>query len=70
VNTKEWKCIYLESGMHEIFFTKFPCMLHEWLKKQATINSYALPVDLIVWDQANLDSLKVLDKKWTRAIDF
>jgi hypothetical protein len=24
----------------------------------------------IVWDQATLDSLKVLNNKWTRAIDF
>jgi hypothetical protein len=32
--------------------------------------SVALPVEPIVWDQAKLDSLKVLDNKWTRAIDF
>ena len=56
--------------MHELFFGEFPCMLHEWLKRQVEVNSTAFPVDPIVWDQANLDSLKVLDNKWTQAIDL
>jgi hypothetical protein len=33
-------------------------------------NSTVLPSKLIVWDQAKIDSLKALDNKWTRAIDF
>jgi hypothetical protein len=70
VNAKEWKCINLYSDMHELFFMEYPCMLHEWLKRKATINSVALPLEPMVWDQAMLDSLKVLDNKWTRAIDF
>jgi hypothetical protein len=70
VNAKEWKGKYLYSDMHELFFMKFPCMLHEWLKRQAEVNSIVLPIEPIVWDQAKLDSLKVLDNKWTQAIDF
>jgi hypothetical protein len=31
VNVKEWKGRYLYSDMHELFFTEFPCLLHEWL---------------------------------------
>jgi hypothetical protein len=45
-------------------------MLHEWLKRQVVVNSTTLPVEPIVWDQANIDSMKMLDKKWIRAIDF
>jgi len=66
----ECKGRYLYSDMRELFFIEFPCFLHEWLKRQVEVNSAALPVEPIVWDQAKLDSLKVLDKKWTRAIDF
>jgi hypothetical protein len=44
--------------------------LHDWLKRQATINLVALPVDPIVSDQTTLDSLKALYNKWTWAIDF
>jgi hypothetical protein len=29
-----------------------------------------LPLEPIVWDQAKLDILKVLDKRWTQDIDF
>jgi len=45
-------------------------MLHEWLKRQVEVSSTALPMEPIVWDQAKLDSLKMLDNKWTWAIDF
>jgi hypothetical protein len=41
-------------------FTEFPCMLHEWLKRQVELNLDAFLVELIVWDQAKLDNLKVL----------
>jgi hypothetical protein len=40
------------------------------VKRKVAINSVAFPLEPIVWDQATLDSLKVLDNKWTRAIDF
>jgi hypothetical protein len=70
VNVKEWKGRYLYSDLHELFFAEFPCLLHEWLKRQMEVNSTVLPSEPIVWDQAKLDSLKALDNKWTRAIDF
>jgi hypothetical protein len=56
--------------MHDLFFAYFLCMLHEWLKRQVEVNLSALSVELIVSNQTKLDSLKVLDKKWTWAIDF
>jgi hypothetical protein len=60
---KEWKGIYIYSDMHEIFLVEFPCMLHEWLKSKDVINLDVFPVETIVWDQANIDSLKVLDNR-------
>jgi hypothetical protein len=56
--------------MHEIFCAKFPCLLHEWIKRKVAMNLVALSLKTIVWDQDMLDRLKELDNKWTRAIDF
>jgi hypothetical protein len=56
--------------MHEIFFKEFPCMLHEWLKRQIDVNSVVLLVETIVWDQNKLDILKVIYNKCTQAIEF
>jgi hypothetical protein len=70
VNAKEWKRRYIYLDMHDLFFAKFPCLLDEWLKRQVVINSAAFLVEPIVWDKAKLDSLKVLDNKWTRDIDI
>jgi hypothetical protein len=70
VNVKQWKDMYLYTDMHEIFFVEFPCLLYEWLKRKTTTNSTMWPLEPMVWDQAMLDRLKVLDNKWTRDIDF
>jgi hypothetical protein len=35
LNGNLWKGRYLYSNMHELFFTKFPCLSHEWLKGQS-----------------------------------
>jgi len=67
---KNGKVIYLYYDIHELFFEKFPCLLHEWLKKQTQVNSVVLPLEIIVWDQSKLDILKELDNKWTWAIDL
>ena len=56
--------------MHEIFCAKFPCLLHEWIKRKVVMNLVVLSLKTIVWDQDMLDRLKELDNKWTRAIDF
>jgi hypothetical protein len=47
--------------MYELFFTEFLCFLHEWLKIKIKVNSFVLPSESIVWNQANIDSLKELD---------
>jgi hypothetical protein len=70
VNAKEWKGTYMYSNMHEIFCMEFPFLLYERIKRQVVINSILFPLEPILWDQATLDSLKVLDKKWTQYIDF
>jgi hypothetical protein len=70
VNAKQWKDMYLYSDMHEIFFVEFPCLLHEWIKRKVATNSLVWPLEPVVWDQAKLEELKVLDNKWTQAIDF
>ena len=70
VNVKEWKGKYIYLDMHQLFFLEFPYLLHEWLKRKVAINSTVFPVDPIFLDKATLYSLKALDKKWTRAIDF
>jgi hypothetical protein len=70
MNMKEWKGRYIYLDMHQLFFAKFPFLLHEWLKRQAYVNSVALPVEPIVWDQTKIDSLKVLDNKWSHPIHF
>jgi hypothetical protein len=59
VNAKEWKWRYTYSDMHEISFSEFPCLLHEWLKRQDDVNSIVLLVEIIVWDQTKLDRVKV-----------
>jgi hypothetical protein len=51
--------------MHEFFFAKFPCLLHEWLKRKVATNSPVWPLEPVDWDQAKLEELKVLDSKWT-----
>jgi len=40
------------------------------MKRKTTTNTALRPLESIVWDQAMVDRLKELDKKWTRAIDF
>jgi hypothetical protein len=70
VNAKQWKDMYLYSDMHDIFFTEFPSLLHEWIKRKDTTNYLVWPLELVAWDEANLEELKVLDKKWTQTIDF
>jgi hypothetical protein len=49
---------------------EFPFLLHEWLKRQDKVSSTSLLVEKIFWDEAKIDTLKVLDKKWPEAIDF
>jgi hypothetical protein len=44
VNAKEWKGKYIYLDMHDIFFVKFPCLQHEWLKRKAAINLATFPV--------------------------
>jgi hypothetical protein len=34
INLEQWKQRYIYSDLHEIFFAKFPCLLHEWVKRQ------------------------------------
>jgi hypothetical protein len=63
VNKKQWKDKYLYIDMHEIFFAKFSCLLYEWMKRKIATNSTMSPLELVVWDQAMLDRLKVLDNK-------
>jgi len=70
VIVEQWKGRYLYPDMHEIFFVEFPCLLHEWLKRQDIINLTLWLLEPVVWDQAMLDSLKVLDNKWTQVICF
>jgi hypothetical protein len=70
VNVKKWKDGYLYIDMHELSLVEFPCSLHEWLKRKTTTNSTMWPLELVVWDQAKLERLKVLDNKWTWAIEF
>ena len=33
---KDWLDRYLYTNIHEIFFTEFPIVLHEWLSRLAT----------------------------------
>jgi hypothetical protein len=40
------------------------------MKRKTTTNSTMWPLEPVVWDQAMLDRLKVLENKWTRAIEF
>ena len=35
-NPTEWLGRYLYTDIHEIFFSKFPIMFHEWLSKLET----------------------------------
>jgi hypothetical protein len=70
VNVNQWKDRYLYTDMHEIFFVEFPCLLFEWIKRKTATNSPVWPLEPVVWDQAKLEELKVLDNKWTRAIEF
>jgi len=65
VNVKKWKDDYLYTDMHEIFFVEFPCLLHEWLKTKTASKSTVWPLELVVWDQAKFERLKLLDNKWT-----
>jgi hypothetical protein len=56
--------------MHEIFFVEFPFLLFEWIKRKNPTNSPMWLLAPVVWDQANLEEMKVLDKKWTQDIKF
>jgi hypothetical protein len=67
---KQWKDKYLCIDMHEIFFAEFMCLLYEWMKRKTATNSTTWPLEIVAWDQVMLDRLKVLENKWTRAIDF
>jgi hypothetical protein len=40
--------------LHEIFFVEFPCLLHEWIKRQTNINSVWKAKEWLVWDQETL----------------
>ena len=68
VNVNKWKDRYLYMDMHDLFFVEFPFLLHEWLKRKISTNSPVWKLDTVVWDQANLEELKVLDCKWIQAI--
>jgi hypothetical protein len=62
---KRWRDKYIYIDMHETFFVEFSCLLYEWMRRKPTI-SYALwPLEPMVWNQATLDRLKILEIKWT-----
>jgi hypothetical protein len=63
VSVEQWKDMYIYSDMHELFFVEFLCLVHEWLKRQVAINSVVLSLEPIVWNQATIKRLKVLDNK-------
>jgi len=56
--------------MNGLLFVEFPCLLQEWLKRKVSINSVVWLLEPMVWDQANIEELKVVDNKWTQDIDF
>jgi len=60
----------LYSNIHDIFFVEFPYLLHEWIKRKVATNSPVWSLEPLPWDQTRLEELKVIDKKWTRVIDF
>ena len=70
MNEKQWKDKYLYSDMHGIFSVESSCLLHEWIKWKDATNSPMWPLDLVVWDQAKFEEMRVLDNKWNCAIEF
>jgi hypothetical protein len=56
--------------MHELFFGEFPCILHEWLKRQACYQFDHATSGANSLGSNQVDSLKELEKRWTREIDF
>jgi hypothetical protein len=51
--------------MHDFFFVEFPCFLFKWIKRKTITNSHAWSLELVAWDQAKIEELKVFDNKWT-----
>jgi hypothetical protein len=69
VNVQQWKYINIYTNMHELFFSEFPCLLYEWMKRKVATSSTLWPLEIVVWDQATLERLNNLKNKWTQAID-
>jgi hypothetical protein len=70
VNAKKWKDKYIYLDMNEFFFEDISCLLHEWIKIQAAIDSSVWALKPVVWDQFKLEELKVLDNKGLEILNF
>jgi hypothetical protein len=73
INPKYTPCKYLDkyvlSKLFEVFFCKFPRMLHEWLLRL----KYNHPTNQIIqleWYHVEIVQLQQVNNKFTTALDF
>jgi hypothetical protein len=60
VNVNIWKGKYLYTNILEAFFSKFPYLLYEWLKRKNATNYTFWPLEPVVWDLTTLDRMRTL----------
>ena len=70
LSKEKWLQKYLYIEVHEVFFSTFPCELHEWLSKLLDSEPTWKHDDPIVWTLELVKHLEGSDYKVARAIDY
>ena len=69
-NPTKWLGWYLYTNIHEILFSKFPIVLHEWFSKFTTQQIILQGGELREWNPQLIDQLKRVRNPVLRAVDF
>ena len=70
LSAQNWLYPYIYYNIHEIFFTKFPIVLHEWLSILATRQTNFQRREAIEWNAQLIPELNSVSTPISRAVDF
>ena len=70
LSTKNWIDEYIYSDIHEIFFAKFPILLHEWVSRLATKQPNFQRREAIEWSDQLVHEVTSVSNPIFRDVDF
>ena len=69
-STEIWLDYYIYSNIHEIFFTEFPLLLHEWLVGLASRRTNYQTREITEWSDQLVQEVTSVNNIVSRAVDF